>query len=170
MPKKHYPAYAIRSGRPMLMPQRKRGMARIMVETPDFRIKRVLRKVSHRPRVIGRVNHATRPLAKWWLTGFERDAAAWARARVWRGTSGLRFPSPPSHEMRREAMSFAWFNYQENLSEREVSSYVPGVAEFHLHGMRYWLGMKRMEARRRAGRREKPWYGPSFRWTAKNKG
>lgn len=147
----------------MLRPERKRGMAKVFVEGRNFEMKRVIRKVSHPPLALGRVNHGFSPLGKWWWCGFERSPRQWAQYRVWSGASAIVFPRPPSHEMRREAMLWAWDNHQENLAERGVSSYAPRTAEFHLSGMSYWLVLKRMEARRRRGLVERPWFGPRFR-------
>lgn len=163
MEKRHHPADAIRSGRPMLRPERKRGMVLVFLPSESFAIKRGLRKAMRASRIPGRVNHGVAPLARWWWAGFRRDPAAWAWMRRWRGSSGIVGRRMPRHEMRREAMRLGWDNHAANLAEREVSAYDPRPAEFHLIGMRSWLRMKENAAQRNRGLKAGPWPGPCFR-------
>ncbi len=154
----------------MLLPERRRGMARVFLPGPDHSMKRGIRKVVREKRIPGRVNHGITPLEHWWWAGFRRDPRDWARSRIWQGTSGLVFPCPPPHEMRREAMRWGWFNHQDNLAEREVCAYVPRTAEFHLIGMRFWLSSKDMQRPRKPWERPvRPWEGPYFRRTVRTK-
>lgn len=159
---KHYfPATFIRSGKVTLIRERKRGMA--YVYESRSRGNTVFRKVNFAKRIPGRFNHGTRPVAKWWHTGLEKNPAAWESMCYRRGVTAHKVRIPPKHEICRTSMKIAWDQYVENFSEIGFTDYVPRVGEFHIHGVRHFVMSRTALSQRTPKSRHFRWNGPEFR-------